>query len=103
MPSVREPDTEPIRGYRLMEFLGQGGFGEVWKCEAPGGVFKAIKFLHGNLQSLDVERLQAEQEWKALQLVKTIRHPFLLGLDRLEVVKGELVIVMELADSSLAA
>jgi serine/threonine protein kinase len=102
MPSIREPAAEPIPGYRLVEFLGQGSFGEVWKCEAPGGVFKAIKFVHGNLQSLDVERLQAEQEWKALQLVKTIRHPFLLGLDRLEIVEGELVIVMELADSSLA-
>jgi serine/threonine protein kinase len=102
MPYVREPNAEPIRGYRLLEFLGQGACGEVWKCEAPGGVFKAIKFLHGNLESLDVERLQAEQEWQALQLVKAIRHPFLLGLDRLEVVEGELVVVMELADSSLA-
>jgi serine/threonine protein kinase len=102
MSSIREPAAEPIPGYRLVEFLGQGSFGEVWKCEAPGGVFKAIKFVHGNLQSLDVERFQAEQEWKALQLVKTIRHPFLLGLDRLEIVEGELVVVMELADSSLA-
>src|SRR5262249_16230414 len=78
-------------------------FGEVWKCEAPGGLFKAIKFVRSNLNALDVERLQAEQEWKALQLVKTIRHPFLLGMDRLEVASGELIIVMEPAGSRLAA
>ncbi len=102
MPLLNEPDAEPIPGYRLLEFLGRGGFGEVWKCEAPGGLVKAIKIVRGNVQALDGERLPVEQEWKALQLVKTIRHPFLLGIDRLEVLDGELVVVMELADSSLA-
>src|SRR5689334_8510817 len=102
MPFLKEPNTEPIAGYRLVEFLGRGGFGEVWKCEAPGGLFKAIKFVRGNLEAADVEGLQVEQEWKALQLVKTIRHPFLLGIDRLEVVDGELLVVMELADGNLA-
>ena len=102
MPLTREPDTEPIPGYRLIEVLGWGGFGEFWKCEAPGRLFKAVKFVSGDLHSLNVEQLAVEQEWKALQLVKTIRHPFLLGIDRLEVVGGELVVAMELADRSLA-
>ena len=47
---LREPDTEPIPGYRLIEPLGTGGFGEVWKCVAPGGIHKAIKFVYGNLE-----------------------------------------------------
>ena len=42
MSFIREPDAEPIPGYRLIEPLGSGGYGEVWKCEAPGGLFKAI-------------------------------------------------------------
>src|SRR5215472_3080771 len=101
MTWMREPNAEPIPGYRLIEPIGSGGFGEVWKCEAPGGLFKAIKFVYGNLNSLDVEGARAEQEFKALTRIKEVRHPFVLSLERIEVAGGELVIVMELADKSL--
>src|SRR4030081_1748282 len=101
MTLLREANVEPLAGYRLIEPLGNGGFGEAWKCEAPGGLFKAIKFVFGNINSLDVEGARAEQELHALQRIKEVRHPFVLSLDRIEVVEGELVIVMELADRSL--
>jgi len=101
MSFVREPNAEPIPGYRLIEPLGSGGFGEAWKCEAPGGIFKAVKFVFGNLDSLDADGARAEQEFRALERVKAIRHPFVLQMDRIEKVNGELVIVMELADKSL--
>ena len=93
MPVEKRPDAEPIRGYRLIERLGAGGFGEVWKCEAPGGIFKAVKFVYGSLNGLANEAACAEEELRAFQLIKSIRHPFLLSIDRVEVVAGELVII----------
>jgi len=101
MPVEKRPDAEPIRGYRLIERLGAGGFGEVWKCEAPGGIFKAIKFVYGSLNGLSNDSGHAEEELRAFQLIKSIRHPFLLSMDRVEIVGGELVIVTELADHNL--
>lgn len=101
MSWIREPNAEPIPGYRLIEPLGSGGFGEVWKCEAPGGLTKAIKIVYGNLNSLDVDCVRAEQERKSLDRIKEVRHPFVCSLDRIEVVDGELCIVMELAERTL--
>src|ERR1051325_452405 len=101
MTWIPEANTEPIPGYRLIEPLGSGGFGEVWKCEAPGGLFKAMKFVYGNLNSVDSDGIRAEQEWKALQRIKEVRHPFVCSVERMEFLNGELIIVMELADRTL--
>ncbi len=101
MSWLREPDAEPIPGYRLIEPLGAGGFGEVWKCVAPGGLLKAIKFIYGNLNSEDVDAVRAEQEKRALQRVLDVRHPFVLSNERIDEIDGEMIIVMELADRSL--
>lgn len=87
---------EPIPGYRLEHQLGSGGFGEVWRCQAPGGLHKAIKFVFG---SLDDKR--AKRELKSLERIKGVHHPFLLTLERFEVVDGRLMIITELADGSL--
>src|SRR5262249_11300707 len=100
MPVRIETNAEPIPGYRLIERLGGGGFGEVWKAEAPGGLFKAIKFVYGDLQTVD-DGGRAEQELKALSRVKSVHHPFILSLERYDIIEGQLLIVMELADRTL--
>src|SRR5436189_1130242 len=96
-----ENQAEPIPGYRLIERLGGGGFGEVWKAEAPGGLHKAIKFVFGDLRGAGDAGQRAEQELKAPQRVKTVRHPYILSLERYDIVDGQLMIVMELADKNL--
>jgi serine/threonine protein kinase len=90
----KHPGAEPLPGYRLLTPLGRGGFGEVWKCEAPGGLHKAIKFVPSGGE-------QFRQEIAAFIQMKAIRHPYLLTLERVELTDGELVMVMELADCQL--
>jgi serine/threonine protein kinase len=103
MPFKPDSELEPIPGYKLIERLGGGGFGEVWKCEVPGGLFKAIKFVFGNLEDIGAmdDSIRAEQELRSLERIKKIRHPFILTLERYEIVDGQLMIVTELADCSL--
>ena len=87
---------EPIPGYVLREKLGSGGYGEVWLAEAPGGLKKAIKFVHG-----DIDEDRANNELKSLQRIRQVNHPFILSLERIEVIAGRLLIVTELAQGTL--
>lgn len=89
-------DLSEVAGYRLEQRIGVGGFGEVWRAVGPGGFVKAVKILFGTLSGL-----QAETELKALNRIRDVRHPFLLSIERIEVVRGQVIVVTELADGSL--
>jgi tetratricopeptide (TPR) repeat protein len=69
------PGDEPIAGsgYRVVSFLGRGGFGEVWKARAPGGSEAALKIIR-------LGSREGRKEFRALQLVKRIRHPNLVPI-----------------------
>jgi hypothetical protein len=95
-PESASPAAEVVAGYALQERLGVGGFGEVWSAVGPGGLRKAVKILHGNFDDP-----QAHVEMRALRSVRELRHPFLLNVERAEVVGARLIIVTELADRSL--
>lgn len=86
-----------VLGYTLKNRIGSGGYGEVWSAEAPGGIAKAVKFVYG---FHDEDR--AKTELKSLDRIKQVRHPFLLSLERIQVVSGQLVVITELAERSLA-
>src|SRR6185295_17231498 len=94
--SAHDASGLSLPGYTLSTRLGAGGYGEVWLAHAPGGLTKAVKFIFGSYNDK-----RAEHELRALQKIKEVRHPFLLSLERIEVVDGRLVIVTELADASL--
>ena len=93
---VTQAKTRTVLDYTLKEQLGSGGYGEVWSADAPGGLPKAIKLVYGYH-----DEHRAQTELKALEKIKQIRHPFLLSLERIDIVDGQLVIVSELADGCL--
>ena len=62
---------EPVPGYRIVQFLGEGGFGKVWRASAPGGAEVALKVI-------SLGGTQGRKEFRALQLVKKVRHPNLI-------------------------
>lgn len=93
-PSFKPDQT--VAGYQLRERVGVGGYGEVWSAEAPGGMLKAIKFIFGYL-----DENRAQRELKALDRIKNIRHPFLLSLERIEILDGRMVVITELAEMCL--
>jgi hypothetical protein len=92
--SLLQPGYEPVPGYRLIEGLGRGGFGEVWKATAPGGFPVALKFVLLGGRG-------GPAESRALDLIRHIRHPNLLSTSFACERDGVLIIGMELADGTL--
>lgn len=83
---------EPVPGYRLVRFLGRGGFSEVWEATGPGGIPVALKLIFAD---------RSFPEEKSLELLKSIRHPRIVSNFGAWSVESGFAIAMELADESL--
>src|SRR5262249_441216 len=84
------PGARTLPDFQLIEMLGRGGFGEVWRATGPGGIEVALKFIQlGGETGL--------AELRALDLMKNIRHPHLLPLFGAWQCGEQLILAMELA------
>lgn len=84
-------------GYELIRLLGRGSSGEVWLArKKSSGIDKAIKIL-----SCLVDPTLLRREQRALELIKNLRHPYLLATEDFWVHGQKLYVVMELAEGTL--
>jgi hypothetical protein len=83
-------------GYEPVRRIGGGSYGEVWQAEGPGGVEVAIKIIFRPL-----DHKEAQRELRALELMKRLRHAFLVQIHAFWSLEDRLLIVMDLADGSL--
>jgi serine/threonine protein kinase len=83
-------------GYKALERIGSGAFGEVWRAEAPGGFPAAVKIVFGTL-----EQEEGKRELESLEVIRKLRHRCLVTTTAFFAEQDRLHIVMELADGSL--
>src|ERR1017187_3677453 len=81
-------------GYELVDFLGEGAFGQVWSAKGHGGVNTAIKFIRLRKNILESER-------RSLDLTKNVSHPNLIHISSIWYAEGFVIIAMELCQRTL--
>lgn len=86
----------PLEGYQFVRPIARGGSGNVYEVRAPGGFSKAIKRI-----ALNPNSPLSLREILGFRLIRSIRHPYLLSVDRLTIRQNNLLVVMELADHSV--
>lgn len=83
--------------YEFVRVLGRGVFGEVWLAKKrTSGIEKAIKIV-----TQSEEKDASKRERRSLELIKNLRHPYLLSTEDFWVAEHRLHIVMELAECTL--
>jgi len=90
------PGLPVIPGYTLTRRIASGSSGDVYEATAPGGFSKAIKIV-----PIDFSNALSRRELEGVGLIRSIRHPHLVAIDRVDVRDDSITIVMELADGSL--
>jgi serine/threonine protein kinase len=73
MPTLFHEGDRPIPGHHLIQFLGEGGFGEVWKAQNPHKIEIALKIVR-------IQGKQGLREVLAIRQLRNIRHPNLIPI-----------------------
>jgi serine/threonine protein kinase len=93
-------DILPIgSGYRLIERIGKGTFGEVWKAMAPGEFPAAIKIIHRTVDSDEAQR-----ESRSLDVIRKLQRDHndcMVQVTAAWHFEDRLIIAMELASGTL--
>jgi serine/threonine protein kinase len=102
---TRHSGDNPLPGYTLERWLGGGAFGEVWAATGsashPEGRSVAIKFVSGRGADTGPEADRLRVEWRGLERVKQIRHPFVVSMSAIHLCDNDLTVVTERADADL--
>jgi len=93
---MASPGLPAIPGYTLTRRIASGASGDVYEAVAPGGFSKAVKIV-----PIDFKNALSRRELEGVGLIRSIRHPHLVAIDRVDVMDDSITIVMELADGSL--
>lgn len=90
------PSQQAFDGFRPLQWIGGGGYGQVWRAVAPGDGDRAVA-----MKFIQLDGNAGVVELRALDAMKNVKHPNLLEIiaywqqDRL------LVIAMQLGDKTL--
>jgi serine/threonine protein kinase len=88
-----------VNSYQLLEHIGVGSSGEIWKAIGKGGQTVAIKFMRENLltsRNASKHRERLEREVNAL---KTLNHPNIPAIYEWDLQSEQPFFVMEYIDS----
>src|SRR5215469_9688584 len=91
-------DGETVGGYRILEELGRGGMGKVFRVEhAITKRLEAMKVLEGGRPDAPE---QAERSLKEIQVQASLDHPNIAAVHNAFWTGEDLVLIMELIDGS---